>query len=71
MNEVLFDYLNEFYTTYLDNILIYLDNTLEYENYIKLIIINYWLIISNSSIEGNRRDYNILGNQTSDKEGRI
>ena len=38
MNEVLFDYLNEFYTIYLNNILIYLDNVLEYENYIKLIL---------------------------------
>ena len=38
MNEVLFDYLNEFYTTYLDDILIYSDNTLEYENYIKLVL---------------------------------
>ena len=38
MNEVLFDYLNEFYTTYLNDILIYLDNALEYENYIKLIL---------------------------------
>ena len=38
MNKVLFDYLDEFYTTYLDDILIYLDNTLEYENYIKLVL---------------------------------
>ena len=38
MNKVLFDYLNEFYTTYLDDILIYSDNTLEYENYIKLVL---------------------------------
>ena len=35
---MLFDYLNEFYTTYLNNILIYSDNTLEYENYIKLVL---------------------------------
>ena len=38
MNKVLFDYLDEFYTTYLDDILIYSDNTLEYENYIKLVL---------------------------------
>ena len=38
MNEVLFDYLNEFCTVYLDNILIYSDNTLEHENYIKLVL---------------------------------
>ena len=38
MNEVLFDYLNEFYTIYLNDILIYLNNTLEYKNYIKLVL---------------------------------
>ena len=38
MNEVLFDYLDEFYTIYLDDILIYLDNALEYKNYIKLVL---------------------------------
>ena len=38
MNEVLFDYLDEFCTVYLDNILIYSDNALEYENYIKLVL---------------------------------
>ena len=30
INNVLFDYLNEFYIVYLDNILIYLDNKLKY-----------------------------------------
>ena len=30
INNVLFDYLNEFCTVYLDNILIYLDNELKY-----------------------------------------
>ena len=30
INDVLFDYLNEFYMAYLDNILIYLDNKLEH-----------------------------------------
>jgi len=30
MNDVLFNYLNEFYTVYLDNILIYLDNKLKH-----------------------------------------
>ena len=38
MNEVLFDYLDEFYTTYLDDILIYSDNALEYENHVKLVL---------------------------------
>jgi len=31
MNTVLFDYLNDFYTIYLDDILIYSDNKLEYK----------------------------------------
>jgi hypothetical protein len=30
INDVLFDYLNEFYIAYLDNILIYLDNELKH-----------------------------------------
>jgi hypothetical protein len=30
MNNVLFDYLNDFYIAYLDNILIYLENKLNY-----------------------------------------
>ena len=30
INDVLFDYLDNFYTAYLDDILIYLDNKLEY-----------------------------------------
>ena len=38
MNEVLFDYLDEFCTVYLDDILIYLDNALEHENHVKLVL---------------------------------
>jgi hypothetical protein len=38
MNKVLFDYLNDFCTAYLDDILIYLDNILEYKNHIKLVL---------------------------------
>jgi hypothetical protein len=34
MNTVLFDYLDDFYTAYLDDILIYLDNELEHEEYV-------------------------------------
>jgi len=30
MNDVLFDYLNDFYTAYLDDILIYSENELDY-----------------------------------------
>jgi len=38
MNDILFNYLNDFYIAYLDNILIYLDNKLEYELYIKKVL---------------------------------
>jgi len=38
MNNVLFNYLNDFYIAYLDDILIYLDNELEYELYIKKVL---------------------------------
>jgi hypothetical protein len=38
MNNVLFNYLDNFYTTYLDNILIYLDNKLEYKHYVKKVL---------------------------------
>ena len=35
---MLFDYLDNFYTTYLDNILIYLDNKLEHEHHVKKVL---------------------------------
>ena len=34
MNDILFDYLDDFYTIYLDDILIYSENELEHERYI-------------------------------------
>jgi hypothetical protein len=34
INNVLFDYLDDFYTTYLDDILIYSKNELEYNEYV-------------------------------------
>ena len=34
MNNVLFDYLDNFYIAYLDDILIYLEDPLEYDKYI-------------------------------------
>jgi hypothetical protein len=34
MNDILFDYLDKFYYVYLDNILIYSENPLEYNIYI-------------------------------------
>ena len=38
INEVLFNYLNDFCTVYLNDILIYLDNVLEHKNHIKLVL---------------------------------
>ena len=38
MNNVLFDYLDDFCTAYLDNILIYLDNKLEHKHYVKKVL---------------------------------
>ena len=38
MNNVLFNYLNNFYTAYLNNIIIYSNNELEHETYIKKVL---------------------------------
>ncbi len=38
INNILFEYLDIFYTAYLDNILVYSDNELEYNSYIKLVL---------------------------------
>jgi hypothetical protein len=38
MNKVLFDYLDNFCTAYLDDILIYSDNVLEHKYYVKLVL---------------------------------
>jgi hypothetical protein len=38
MNNVLFDYLDNFYTAYLDDILIYLDNELEHEHHVRKVL---------------------------------
>ena len=38
INEVLFDYLDDFCTVYLDNILIYSNNILEHKRHIKLVL---------------------------------
>ena len=38
MNDVLFNYLDDFYTTYLDDIIIYLDNELEYTEHIRKVL---------------------------------
>ena len=38
MNNVLFNYLDNFYTTYLDNILIFSNNKLEHKHYIRKVL---------------------------------
>lgn len=38
MNDVLFNYLDNFCTTYLDDILIYLDNPLEHGIHVRLVL---------------------------------
>ena len=38
INDVLFNYLNEFYTAYLDDILIYLDNKLKHQVHVKKVL---------------------------------
>jgi hypothetical protein len=38
INNVLFDYLNDFCTAYLDNILIYSDNKLEHKQHVKKVL---------------------------------
>ena len=42
MNDVLFDYLDDFCIAYLDNILIYSEDELEYELYIKKVLQQLW-----------------------------
>jgi hypothetical protein len=38
MNKVLFNYLNDFYTAYLNDILIYFNNVLKHKHHIKLVL---------------------------------
>ena len=38
MNDVLFDYLNDFCTAYLNDIIIYSNNELEHETYVKKVL---------------------------------
>ena len=38
MNDVLFNYLDDFCTAYLDDILIYSDNELEHKHYVKKVL---------------------------------
>ena len=39
MNIILFDYLDDFYIIYLDDILIYSDNKLEYKEYVYKVLL--------------------------------
>ena len=39
MNDILFDYLDNFYVAYLDNILIYSTNELDYQEHIYKILL--------------------------------
>jgi Reverse transcriptase (RNA-dependent DNA polymerase) len=38
MNDVLFDYLDDFCTAYLDNILIYLEDPLEHDEHVRKVL---------------------------------
>jgi hypothetical protein len=38
MNNILFDYLDNFCTAYLDNIFIYLDNPFEFKTHVRLVL---------------------------------
>ena len=38
MNDVLFEYLDDFYIVYLDDILIYLENLVEHELYVRKVL---------------------------------
>jgi hypothetical protein len=39
MNDVLFEYLNDFYIAYLDDILIYLENPVEHELHVRKVLL--------------------------------
>src|SRR6266700_212869 len=41
INDVLFNYLDDFYTAYLDDIMIYSENKLEHQEYVHKVL--YWL----------------------------
>ena len=50
---MLFNYLDDFCTTYLDDILIYLDNKLEHEQYVKKVLER----LRNTSLQINLKKY--------------
>jgi hypothetical protein len=42
MNTILFDYLDDFYIAYLNDILIYLDNKLEHKEHVRKVLLRLW-----------------------------
>ena len=42
MNDVLFNYLDDFCTAYFDDIIIYSDNELEHKTYVKKVLERLW-----------------------------
>ena len=53
INDILFNYLNKFYIVYLDNILIYLNNKLKYQVYIKKVLER----LQNTGLQANIKKY--------------
>jgi hypothetical protein len=53
MNNILFDYLDDFYTIYLDNILIYSNDSFKHEIYIRLVLQKLY----NTSLQADIKKY--------------
>jgi len=53
MNNMLFNYLNDFYTTYFNDIIIYSNNKLEHETYMKKVLD----CLYNISLQANIKKY--------------
>ena len=53
MNDVLFDYLDDFYIAYLNDILIYSDDPLEYTLYVRKVLER----LRNASLKANIKKY--------------
>jgi len=51
MNNVLFDYLNDFYTAYFNNIIIYSNNKLEHETHMKKVLDCFYNISLQANIK--------------------
>jgi hypothetical protein len=58
MNNILFNYLDDFCTVYLDNILIYSNNKLEYKHYIKKVL--EWLYSTSLQIDLKKYKFYII-----------